>query len=99
MRDKPRCDFPSPVHSSSSKRVDVSYRLDTVEQGTGVGIRLDTVEQDTGAGIRVDTVEQGTGVGIRVDTGAGHRSGYQWTPWSRAQEWVSEWTPWSRAQE
>ena len=57
MRDKPRCDFPSPVHSSSSKRVDVSYRLDTLEQVTGAGIRLDSVEQDTGVGIRVDTVE------------------------------------------
>ena len=42
--------------------MDVSYRLDTVEQGTGVGIRVDTVEQDTGVGIRLDTMEQGTGV-------------------------------------
>ena len=64
VRDKPRCDFPSPVHSSSSKRVDVSYRLDTLEQVTGAGIRLDSVEQDTGVGIRVDTVDQGTGVGM-----------------------------------
>ena len=54
--------FPSPVYSSSSKRVDVSSRLDSVEQGTGVGIRLDTMEQGSGVGIRVDTVEQGTGV-------------------------------------
>ena len=68
MRDKPRCDFPSPAHSSSSKRVDVSYRLDTLEQVTGAGIRLDTVEQDTGVGIKLDNVEQGTGVGIRVYT-------------------------------